>query len=135
MIDKEIAMKKIIVDLLDEWDYEHIDHEMLREEYKRAFGVDVDEFFGEVKDYLAKRLSKEKEIYGSMYGGEITEDNKVIKFCYTHVEPDYHDGIHWGRIVYIWGGRGDVSNYYFSDYGKTWAFSEEELPYPPMTVF
>lgn len=82
---------------------------------------------------IKKLLSQEtKCIYGTMYGGEF------IRHCGVDGEYNYRDKLikidknklHIGKdsMTYVWGWPGpDFNVYKFSDYGKTWAFSREEM--------
>ncbi len=77
---------------------------------------------------LIVKLINVKEIFVTMYGLSKTEDDIIRLF--THE-------IH--KFVYDWAGKGpgfvhffgwpgpDGAIYLLSDYGETWAFTEEEL--------
>ncbi len=72
------------------------------------------------------------EFYGYMYGsptykvygpeGLRIEDDEIVKVI------ERKDRVKEDGIVYIWGMPGPDLNFYkFSDYGKTWALTEEEI--------
>lgn len=87
------------------------------------------------EEIISRFVSNDKDVfYGTMYGGEyrsiLTEDgvirekDKAIEIKKTEVEFDPDNGF----IIFIWGGPGpDYNVYRFSDYGKTWAFSMDEV--------
>lgn len=68
-----------------------------------------------------------KSIYGFMYGEPYLtgkQKDKIIeiekKDCSLSEDED--------SLIFIWGWPGpDYNIYYFGDYGRTWAFSEEEI--------
>lgn len=69
----------------------------------------------------AERAVKEG-FYGTMYGQPYTHGMQII-----HVEPNEAqlDGL---GLYYVWGWPGpDFNRYFLSDYGKTWALTEEEI--------
>lgn len=74
-------------------------------------------------------------IYGCMYGqpwmhcggidGDHWERDKVL-----FIEKEGLQMGHTG-LIYIWGWPGPDYNFYgFDDYGKTWAFTEDEIEDP-----
>ena len=62
--------------------------------------------------------------YGTMYGMP-KEKDKVIKIGWKHLGLGTDEK--GAFIVYHWGYPYDTSIYYAKDYGKTWAFTENEL--------
>ena len=91
---------------------------------------------------LLKKYKAADCIYGTMYGEKIDEQYFVYS---AYSEPKEHTveileiKIHYNSPVltkdengyylwWVWGWPGPNANiYYFSDYGRTWAFTEEEL--------
>ena len=70
-----------------------------------------------------------KPIYGYMYGYPVKNPSRVdlVEFSKDEVVLTKNT---FGEIgfSYVWGWPGPSSNFYkFCDYGKTWAFSVEEL--------
>jgi hypothetical protein len=93
---------------------------------------------------LLKRYKAADYIYGTMYGERIDEPNYIyrwvgreereerdvkilnIRICSNNPTLVCKEGNYY--LVWIWGGPGpDANIYYFSDYGRTWAFTKEEL--------
>ena len=75
--------------------------------------------------------NKRVEFFGRMYG----TSNKTDKIINMHVHEgddlfglDFTQVEGWKYFTYIWGWPGpDYNNYYFIDYGRTWAFSMEDF--------
>ena len=69
-------------------------------------------------------IKKHDKIYAFMYGYREENLNHII-------DIDIKDLIFpsTGRyMIYIWGGPGpEYNTYLFKDYGKTWAYTKEEL--------
>ena len=75
-------------------------------------------------------------IYGYMYGQPYIN---VVSAGKTEKRPDEIIRIEKSALklsknndcfIYVWGWPGpDYNTYWFSDYGKTWAFSEEEIEF------
>jgi len=68
------------------------------------------------------------EFYGRMYG---RVEDKILNMCVNSKPPL---GINFNKIgdyeyfSYIWGWPGpDYNNYFFRDYGKTWAFTMSDF--------
>lgn len=92
---------------------------------------------------LLKKYNAADYIYGTMYGERIDEpryiyytwndgrEERDVKILNIGIHSDNptlvcKEGNYY--LVWIWGGPGpDANIYYFSDYGITWAFTEEEL--------
>lgn len=78
------------------------------------------------KEEIITKLFKSKCIYGTMYGEPYEENNRLVSIKISEL---YYG--EWGSrpyISFIWGMPGpDITTYYFSDYGKTWAFTKKEL--------
>lgn len=75
------------------------------------------------QDILA-RLSDSEYIYGYMYGRKCgyARLDKIIQIK-TKSLRIWEEG-----MVYVWGWPGpDYNLYRYDDYGKTWAFSKEEI--------
>jgi hypothetical protein len=67
-----------------------------------------------------------KNIYGYMYGKKFDDKNlnKIIEIDKESLDI----GRNKDRFFYVWGYPGpDYNVYLFKDYGKTWAFSREEI--------
>lgn len=69
-------------------------------------------------------------IYGYMYGQPYIntshglEKDKIIEIPKKQVQL----GKNGDCLYYVWGWPGpDINLYMFEDYGKTWAFSREEI--------
>lgn len=92
----------------------------------------------EQREYILKTLQdpKTKSVFGYAFGSpmcEVHNPDETVAFSTpadiveisasdVRVDPD-----RW-EIFYEWGWPGpDTTSYKFSDYGKTWAFSREEL--------
>lgn len=70
-----------------------------------------------------------KSIYGYMYGypAENPSKDDLVELSKDEVDLTTNVLGEFG-FLYIWGFPGNSSNFYrFCDYGKTWAFSVEEL--------
>jgi hypothetical protein len=64
-----------------------------------------------------------KSIYGYMYGTK-QNLNKIIEIDKESLDLGRNED----RFFYVWGYPGpDYNVYLFKDYGKTWAFSREEI--------
>lgn len=85
---------------------------------------------------LRLQSGKENHIFGFMFGEPVlTVYNPDGSIAFTR--PDVIDQISLsdvdiaseeGMLVYEWGWPGpDVTVYKISDYGRTWAFTKEEL--------
>ena len=78
-------------------------------------------------DILEKYFTDEsiQEIWGTMYGGYSNTDE-----CITTIpKKEFKLTRNADEFIYIWGWPGPDANFYkLSDYGKTWAFTREELP-------
>lgn len=80
-----------------------------------------------INKYLSHQI---KSIYAYMYcsshqgmGDIIQIPKKDLEFFDSKKLRKYNP-----YLIYIWGWPGpDYNIYYFQDYGKTWAFSKEEL--------
>lgn len=69
-------------------------------------------------------IKKHNKIYAFMYGFREENPDHIIDIDINKLNfPST------GRyMVYIWGGPGpDYNIYHFRDYGKTWAYTKEEL--------
>ena len=78
---------------------------------------------------IITKLIRHKYIFGTMYGGLPSDSwEKIIKISTNQL---YYTDDWNGKgpsIFYIWGWPGpNGTTYHFSDYGKTWAFTREEL--------
>lgn len=85
----------------------------------------------DIENLINKYLSHQiKSIYAYMYcsshqgmGDIIQIPKKNLKFFDSKKLRKYNP-----CLIYVWGWPGpDYNTYYFQDYGKTWAFSKEEL--------
>lgn len=81
---------------------------------------------------ILERLSSgsEQSIFGFMYGKPYVNTNRgVERDRVIEISVDSLDIIEEEScLFYVWGFPGpDYNVYYFSDYGKTWAFSKDEL--------
>lgn len=81
------------------------------------------------KNKIITELIHQKSIFGTMYGDLPSKPHEDIVEIFTN-QLYYLDD--WGgkgpNICYRWGWPGpDITTYYFSDYGKTWAFTREEI--------
>lgn len=77
---------------------------------------------------LITQLMHADRFYGTMYGMHKSKDT-VIEISTKDI---YKFVFNWGykgpAIIYLWGWPGPDGNVYLmDDYGKTWAFSKEEL--------
>ncbi len=80
-----------------------------------------------VNQYLSSQI---KSIYAYMYCSSHQGDGNIIQI--SKKELSFHNSENSRKyspyLIYVWGGPGpDYNTYYFQDYGKTWAFSKEEL--------
>lgn len=76
------------------------------------------------RDEMISKLKEQQYFYGFMYVSGHVADGDIIK-----INIDRAVTITPNIIYFIWGMPGpDYNTYYFSDYGKTWAFTKEELP-------
>jgi hypothetical protein len=79
---------------------------------------------------LIQRMQENGGIYGYMYVGICSNNSADIK-RYGKVIFIKSDElkIQNAGFLYMWGWPGPDFNFYrFDDYGKTWAFSRNELP-------
>lgn len=87
-------------------------------------------------EQIAEGLRSAKSVFGYMYGKQYVIDSssrrlyadRLIDINVSEIE------IYPDKFVYTWGWPGpDYNIYRFMDYGKTWAFTREEIesnPYP-----
>lgn len=84
--------------------------------------------YPEILDKLAN--PKIKAIYGYMYGHPFisTSDGMVKDKIIKIKKSDLIISSKRQTLFYVWGYPGpDYNAYKFSDYGKTWAFTREEI--------
>ena len=94
------------------------------------------------REILIKFVDKEtKGIYGYMYGTQFIRhehgrggvhytESKII--FVNKKELKFWNQKEGNGLYYIWGWPGpDFTVYLFKDYGKTWAFTEEEIDRTP----
>ena len=85
------------------------------------------------KQDILSRLSDSEYIYGYMYGNPFLD---IVTYDGTHITKK--DSIiqiktdalrvRLDGLLYSWGWPGPDYNFYrYKDYGKTWAFSKEEI--------
>ena len=85
------------------------------------------------KQEIFVRLSESKYIYGYMYGKPFkwvkTRDGRNVATKDTIIEIAVKELRIWSEgFCYVWGWPGpDYNLYRFEEYGKTWAFTKEEL--------
>lgn len=85
---------------------------------------------------LRLQSGKENRIFGFMFGDPVltvknpdgsiafTRPDEIIQISLSDVDIASEEGM----LVYEWGWPGpDVTVYKISDYGRTWAFTKEEL--------
>lgn len=76
----------------------------------------------EIAKLIYKYLNS-KSFFGSMYGGKVAPDNPALEIKTEDCSFNTDRG-----IQYIWGWPGpDYNVYRWEDYGKSWAFTKEEL--------
>ena len=77
---------------------------------------------------LITQLMRVDHFFGTMYGMS-KEKDRVIKIETRKIHKFVFDWDNKGPgIIYLWGWPGPDGNVYLlSDYGKTWAFTKEEL--------
>lgn len=64
-------------------------------------------------------------IYGYMYASPWRKQNERSEIIKMHIQKER---VHDDGFFHVWGWPGpDYDEYYFSDYGVTWAFSPEEI--------
>ena len=87
----------------------------------------------EARAEFIRRVKENKRVdfFGRMYGTHDKSD-KIIDMN-IHEGPSvfdikFDDVEKWDYFTYIWGWPGpDCNNYFFRDYGETWAFSMEDF--------
>lgn len=63
-------------------------------------------------------------IYADMYGRVVKDVSDIIFIKKEELKTTVQNDAFWFR----WGWPGpDINFYYFKDYGKTWAWTKEEL--------
>ena len=83
----------------------------------------------EAKTEFIRQLKENKRIdfFGRMYGTRDKND-KILDMTIRVGNYIFDDVENWEYFTYIWGWPGpDYNNYYFRDYGETWAFSMEDF--------
>lgn len=80
------------------------------------------------KQKIISELIKANCIWATMYGMDKSKD-KILKIKTKDIYRYVDDWCGKGpALIYIWGWPGpDGNTYLFSDYGRTWAFTKEEM--------
>ena len=81
------------------------------------------------KEEIIKRIEEGQPIWGYMYGAILSrdQDDHVTPFEIIKIRTELLD-IYEDHLFFIYGGPGpDWCYFYYADYGKTWAFSKEEI--------
>ena len=77
---------------------------------------------------MITKLLQAREIYATIYGMDKSKD-KILAIATKDIDGYVEDWYGKGpALIYIWGWPGpDGNTYLFSDYGRTWAFTKEEM--------
>lgn len=104
--------------------------------YRLPFGISYHSELGQpqtIKEVFINALMQKQTIWGTGYGQDKHEPYFITEIelsSVTYYEEGFTSslGSTGPCFTYVWGGPGpDYNVYSLADYGKTWAFTKEEL--------